>query len=170
MANILIGLIAVFTATAIGSVASDAAEIGVDPSGGRVPRVIFEGKIESGDFDKFIDFVFKREHAVEVYLASPGGNVGEAIKIGMAIRQLNLSTVVPSKVLTNQAFDSLAIHHNLKGQKANYLCASACFFMFVAGIHRSAEDVGPAILGIHKPYLLDTELKKGSDQSIATEK
>src|SRR5262249_10730318 len=95
MANTLIGLIAVCAAWAIGSAASDAAEIRVDPSGGRVQRAILEGRIESGDFEKFIDFVFNRENAVEIYLASPGGNLGEAMRIGMAIRQLNLSTIVP---------------------------------------------------------------------------
>jgi len=166
-----IRLIAALIVWVVDALVAHAAEIGLDPSGGRTARAVLEGRIEPGDFDKFIDFVFKRENAVEIYLASPGGNLGEALKIGMAIRQLNLSTIVPSKVLTNQAFDLVAIRHNLKGGKTNYLCASACFFVFVAGVHRKADDVGPPILGIHKPFLLDTGLKTlGNDQSMAAEK
>jgi hypothetical protein len=154
----------------IGALVAHAAEIRLDPSGAGIARAVLEGRIEPGDFEKFTDFVLKRENAVELYLASPGGNLGEAIKIGMAIRQLNLSTIVPGKVLTNQSLDLAATRHNLKGGKANYLCASACFFIFVAGIHRNADDVGPPILGIHRPSLLDTQSKElGHDQSIAAE-
>jgi hypothetical protein len=167
----LFRLIAAVFVWVIGALVAGAAEIGQDPSSGRIPRAVLEGRIESGDFDKFTDFVLKRDNAVEIYLASPGGDLGEAIKIGLAIRQLNLSTIVPGKVLTNQSFNLAATRHNLKGGKANYLCASACFFIFVAGIHRQADDVGPAILGIHKPILLDNELKTlGNDQSTAAEK
>jgi hypothetical protein len=46
------------------------------------------------------------------------------------------------------------------------MCASACFFVFVAGIHRSSDEQGPAILGIHRPFLADSELK-GVDQAAA---
>jgi hypothetical protein len=171
MSYALFRVIAVFVVWLIGALVAHAAEIGLDPSGGGIARAVLEGKIEPGDFDKFIDFVFKRENAVEIYLASPGGNLGEALKIGMAIRQLNLSTIVPSKALTNQSLDFAATRHNLKGGKANYLCGSACFFIFVAGIHRQADDVGPAILGIHKPFLLGDGLKTlSNDQSNAAEK
>jgi hypothetical protein len=167
----LFRLIAAFAVLVIGALAPHAAEIRPDPSGGGIARAVLEGKIERGDFDKFLDFVFKSQNAVEIYLASPGGDMGEAIKIGIAIRQLNLSTIVPGKVLTNQSLNLAATRHNLKGGKANYLCASACFFIFVAGIHRNADDVGPAILGMHKPFLADDELNElRNDQTIAAEK
>ena len=66
---------------------------------------------------------------------------------------LKLSTVVPNKTLTNQARELAVARHNLKDPKANYMCASACFFIFVAGAHRSSDELGPAILGIHRPFL-----------------
>ena len=82
------------------------------------------------------------------YLASPDGDLAEAMKIGLLVRVLNLSTVVPGKPLTNQAFESAAAEHGLANPKADYKCASASFFIFVAGVHRSHDDHGPALLGI----------------------
>jgi hypothetical protein len=70
--------------------------------------------------------------------------------------------VVPSKQLTNQGRDLAAARHDLKDSK-DYTCASACFFIFVAGIHRSSSDRGnhgPAILGIHSPTLSQNDLSK----------
>ena len=40
-----------------------------------------EGMIEAGDFEKFRDFILNTGNAVEVYLASPGGDLSEAMKI-----------------------------------------------------------------------------------------
>ena len=41
-----------------------------------------------------------------------------------------------------------------------YTCASACFFIFVGGIYRSADDHGPPILGVHSPTLSQSDLTK----------
>jgi hypothetical protein len=140
------------------SVTAVAAELHVDPSGSR-SAAVFEGKIEAGDSDKFKDFILKSGRLTDIYLASSGGNLAEAMKIGMLVRFLKLSTVVPSKQLTNQGRDLAAARHDLKDSK-DYTCASACFFIFVAGIHRSSNDRGPAILGIHSPTLSPNDLTK----------
>ena len=121
--------------------------------------VVLEGKIEFGDFDKFKKFVLEDDKVVEIYLASPGGNLNEALKIGMLTRVLQLSTVVPSKALTNQARELAVAQHDLRQSKANYMCGSACFFVFVAGINRKSDGLGPAILGIHRPSLSDKAKK-----------
>jgi hypothetical protein len=151
---------AVCAACFLGSSTVGAAEFRVDTSRAPTSGVILEGKIESGDFNKFKDFILNGNNAIDVYLASPGGDLAEAIKIGLLVRILKLSTVVPSKALTNQNRDVAAARRNLKDPKANYMCASACFFVFVAGIHRSADDFGPAILGIHRPSLSGNDLKR----------
>ena len=52
----------------------------------------------------------------------------------------------------------------LKDAKANYMCASACFFIFVAGIEREGNN-WPPVLGIHRPYLSDADLKGAKRQS-----
>jgi hypothetical protein len=152
---------AVITAYTVGSASMmDAAEIRVDPSRTGTSGAVFEGKIEAGDFDKFKNFVLNGNNPVEIYLASPGGNLAEAMKIGLLVRILKLSTVVPSKAVTNHGRFLAATRHNLKDPNADYMCASACFFIFVAAIHRSSDNLGPAILGIHMPFLSNDDLKK----------
>jgi hypothetical protein len=120
---------------------------------------VLEGKIEFGDFDKFKNFVLENDKVVEIYLASPGGNLNEALKIGVLTRMLQLSTVVPSKTLTTHARELAVAQHDLRQSKANYMCASACFFVFVAGINRKSDGLRPAILGIHRPSLSDKDRK-----------
>lgn len=159
-------LIVLFVAWAASSVTLEAAEIRMDPSGGSVARAVFEGKIEAGDFEKVRNFL-NHNDSVELYLASPGGNVGEALRIGFLTRLLKLSTIVPSKGMTNQEIGALATRHDLKDVKSDYKCASACFFIFVAGIHRGSDEQGPAILGIHEPYVTeDVRERLGSTQTI----
>jgi hypothetical protein len=149
----LLRLVAGFVACVLGSAALDAAEIRVDPSRGEAAEAVLEGKIGVGDFDKVVSFILDGHRPVQVYLASPGGELADAMKIGLLVRTLKLSTVVPSKALTNQNRDLIAAQHDLRDPKADYMCASACFFIFVAGIHRSYDLAGPAILGIHSPSL-----------------
>jgi hypothetical protein len=44
------------------------------------------------------------------------------------------------------------------------MCASACFFIYVAGIYRSSLN---GVLGIHRPYLSDADLKAiSADQAM----
>jgi hypothetical protein len=145
----------------------DAAELRVDPSHPSGTRIVLEGKIEAADFERFKKFILDSGHVTEIYLASPGGNLAEAVKIGILVRLLKLSTVVPSKQLTHYDRDLALARHGLKDSK-DYTCASACFFIFVAGIYRSTDTNGPAILGIHSPTLSPADLAKlAPDQANA---
>ncbi len=58
----------------------------------------------------------------------------------------------------------------LNDPRVNYLCASACFFIAVAGIERSPTlDIEMPILGIHRPFMSDADLKTlGADQVITS--
>src|SRR3974377_1152301 len=62
--------------------------------------LILEGKIERGDYIKVRNFLGDATNfnkmTGEVFVASPGGNVVEALEIGYLIRRLRLSTDVPS--------------------------------------------------------------------------
>jgi hypothetical protein len=161
---------AVFIACLLGSATVSAAEIRVDPSSAATKGAVFEGKIEAGDFDKFKGFILNNEKTTELYLASPGGDLNEAMKIGLLVRALKLWTVVPSKTLTDQRRELAAARHDLKDAKDNYKCASACFFIFVAGVHRSSDDLGPPILGIHRPSLAKNDLSRlDIDQNTAAD-
>ena len=73
-----------------------AGEIRVDPSLNSPPGAVFEGRIQTGDFETVKNFIAGNNRVVEIYLASPGGDLAEAIKIGRLIRLLKLSTVVPT--------------------------------------------------------------------------
>jgi hypothetical protein len=151
--------------------------------------VVLEGQIEIGDYDKLRDFlVAKRDYGSdpacfaeyldgcpdEIYLASPGGDVAEAMKIGRLIRALGWTTRAPTRLDNSQAGTSLRereIHqHDLEYPQSNFMCASACFFAFVGGVDRDVDLSGlPPILGIHRPYLSPERLRElTGGQAIAT--
>jgi hypothetical protein len=143
------------------------------------PRsVIVEGKIEAGDYDKLRSIYGERGQSefslglpeVDVLsLASPGGDLAEAMKIGRLVRPLKLITNVPSRIGLHSTL-GMANEHKLKNPQANYMCASACFFIFVAGVKRTDDAwSGNPILGVHRPYLSDSDLRMLSgDQAIAS--
>jgi hypothetical protein len=161
------GRLLVVLFVAISGTRATAAELRPDPSRPTGSGMVFEGTIETGDFERFKKFILDSGHTAEIYLASPGGNLSEAVKIGILLRLLKLSTVVPSKALTHYDRVLAVTRHGLKASK-DYTCASACFFIFVAGIHRSADGHGPAILGIHSPTLAPTGLAKVAPDQINT--
>jgi hypothetical protein len=141
--------------------------------------VILEGKLETGDYDKLLKLIDEdcRDYSCTsgIYLASPGGDLIEAMKIGRLVRKLRLETHVPidptppRDLLPEFGQKSEAILKDLKAilkdAKANYMCASACFFMFVAGIDRE-RDIFRPVLGIHRPYLSEADLKRLSGNQV----
>jgi hypothetical protein len=119
--------------------------------------VVLEGTIVSGDYDKLLGFVIARNTRTgSIYLASPGGSVSEAIKIGRLIRELKLRTTLPVRydqsedltrddIATLSEIRSLSVKaHNLTHPDSNYMCGSACFFAYVGGISRDPADDFPA--------------------------
>ena len=136
-----------------------AAEFRLERSDSGQVEAVLEGKIETGDFDKFQAFILGSDNPPDLYLASPGGNLGEAMKIGMLVRLLRLSTLVPSKTLTNQQRTVAISRHGLKDSHTDYMCSSACFFIFVAGVYRSTDDIGTQILGIHRPFVPGSDVQ-----------
>lgn len=130
-----------------GSRVSVAAEVYVSdiPSG---KRIIIEGRIIEGDFEKFLNAVIEQGiYTTTVHLASNGGNVAEALKIGRFIRLNSMATETGTRTQgRNICVDSVKPH--------NCNCASACVLIFLGGIHRSGN-----MLGVHRPYLEHTVLK-----------
>src|SRR5262249_24151623 len=62
-----------------------------------------------------------------------------------------------------------ADRHRLVDPKANYMCTSACFFIFVAGVKRTDEvEFQDPRLGIHRPYLSDSDLRTLSGDEAIT--
>jgi hypothetical protein len=153
-AGLLFGVWFVFSAPT-----AAAADLRVDPANASGTAIVFEGAIAAGDFERLKNLIVDSGRVREIYLASPGGNLAEAVKIGLLVRHLKLATVVPSKQLTHSDRSATLARHGLKEDK-DYICASACFFIFVAGVYRSADDHGPPILGIHGPTLMASAAAK----------
>jgi len=116
--------------------------------------LVLEGKILPGDYSTVLNFLSNESNFSKisggVFLASRGGHAVEAMKIGLLIRQLQLSTDAPSTPPSDKrVFGSAAISAADLVDRREYLCTSACFFIYVAGIHRNLSGVGR--LGIHQP-------------------
>ena len=87
-------------------------------------------------------------------LASQGGNLLEALRIGRLIRQLALEVRAP----VDRARPLVYLQN-----ADNNTCASACFFLYVAGVTRQGS-----VVGIHKPALpADEYFAIGLDGSVA---
>ena len=118
--------------------------------------LILEGKIEKGDYASLRSFLRDESNFNKisngVFLASPGGNVREALQIGYLIRALGLSTEAPS-IPPNEkrAFGSSAFDPVDLTSRQNFQCASACFLIYVAGVERKLNWIGR--LGVHQPRL-----------------
>ena len=119
--------------------------------------LILEGRIESGDYVSVRNFLsdasnFRKMNG-QVFLASQGGDAFEALQIGYVIRRLRLSTDAPSRPPpTTKSSGSEIIHpFELTNPRVNYLCTSACFLLYVAGVHR--EFIWAGRLGIHSPQV-----------------
>ena len=126
-------------------------------------NIIIEGKIEAGDHDKLLKLIEQEANDYArisggIFLASSGGNLMEAIRIGRLVRKLRLDTHVSSDVPAE--YENRRVGKQpLSDPKANRICASACFFIFVAGVDRE-RDIYPPLLGIHRPYFSETDLKQ----------
>lgn len=123
--------------------------------------ILLEGQIEKGDYDKIFK-IAELGITEGIYLFSPGGDVVEAMKIGRLVRSLRWTTNAPlTQTLGPDTAQRLTLSFGLKDPMRNNLCASACFFVHVAGIYRWGDT-----LLIHRPYLSDAELRKLSGDQV----
>jgi hypothetical protein len=118
-------------------------------SGGTYRSIIIEGPIEAGDFDIFIKIVRENQGKVSgVWLFSPGGDFDEAIKIGRALRALELSSQAPMRTPSGQPECSGAFGMPKPSDPKNCMCASAAFFIHIGAVYR-----GGTYLAVHRPYI-----------------
>lgn len=118
--------------------------------------LILEGKIEPGDYISLRNFLRDESNFDKmtggVFLASQGGYVSEALKIGALIRALWLTTDAPASPPPEaRAAGSPIIQGVDLVNPRHYQCASACFFLYVAGVNRRL--IWPGRLGIHQPRI-----------------
>lgn len=135
-------------------VSATAAELRVNADGSYRSMDI-EGPIGIGDYDRFIQLVKENQSKLSgVHIYSAGGNLYEAMKIGRALRKLEISSQVPMK-----GDDGLPSCDDLLGSKPrspeNCTAASAAFFIHIGGVHR-----GGTYLVVHRPTFEATEFKE----------
>src|SRR5262245_55100792 len=118
--------------------------------------LVLEGKIEPGDYTSLHNFLRDESNFNKitggVFLASPGGYVSEALKIGNLIRRLGLSTNAPA-ISPPERRDVInpPIRATDLVNQSHYQCVSACFLVYVAGSDRQLSWAGR--LGLHQPQL-----------------
>ena len=135
-----------------------AASVRLHPNG-RI--VVLEGRIEIGDLEK-VRKASQEGAPTAIYLASPGGNLGEAMRIGALVRRLAWETRTAEGPDVPPAIRAgVARSYGVRDARNN-VCASACFFIFVAGIYRDGH-----VLGIHRPYMSPAELERISEKEAS---
>jgi hypothetical protein len=115
----------------------DASYTSINPfDGTRTDKIsiLLQGEIVPGDYDRLLDSVAKNlfQYALrtpDVLLASPGGDLQEALKIARFVKETYRSVAVGP---------------------ATGPCVSACFFIYVTAPHRLAAAPN---LGVHRPYI-----------------
>jgi hypothetical protein len=127
-----------------GPVSAASIELARKADGTRALGVKVEGDIVPGDAMKLLAIYeyYGYVSASPVYLRSKGGDVGEAIKMGMVIRALRLETEVPLR------YNGEILSFVPASNKDNFVCASACFLVFAGGVNRTGD-----FLVLHRPYL-----------------
>lgn len=115
---------------------------------GSYREIVIEGNIEPGDFETFVRIVRENQGQVSaVRIFSPGGDFYEAMKIGRAMRALELGSMVPMRDPSGRPSCSDGGFGPKPNDPKNCTCASACFFIHIGGIHR-----GGTFLAVHRPY------------------
>ena len=118
--------------------------------------IVIEGEIMKGDYERFIKKIKQHNGKIgKVYIFSPGGNFFEAIKIGRAIRRLELTTVIPESEYGHPQCNPLA---NFP-EHYNCTCEGSCFFIFIGGVNR----VGTYI-EVYSPSFDKNELGRLSEE------
>jgi hypothetical protein len=128
-----------------------AASVNLHPNG---RLVVFEGQIERGDLAR-VEAIARSAAPTGIYLASPGGDLAEAMKIGLLVRARAWETRSAEAENVPAALrNGVATSYGIRDLRNN-LCTSACFFIFVAGIHRDGHAIG-----IHQPCMAPKDLER----------
>lgn len=125
--------------------------------------VVLEGRIERGDYAK-VQEVAQQAAPTAIYLASRGGDLAEAMRIGFFVRGRAWETrsAEPESVPAEMRA-SVAASLGVRDPARNNVCASACFMIFVAGIYREGHA-----LGIHMPQISLADLERLSADQAAS--
>lgn len=130
--------------------------LGSRPSLGTCYMAFIIGHITKGDYDK-VEKMLSSNHPFlsNFTISSPGGDVGEAIKMGTLFRKYLIEVSGPEgdpRIGFRNIFDSTP------GERCNTFhidcgCASACALIWFGAVHRTG------IVGLHRPRIEDQAFK-----------
>ncbi len=120
-------------------------------------ELYFQGEIVAGDYEKLETSVnANHPYLAKMYIASPGGDLVEAMKIGRLIRkyliEVEAPTVLPSggggllRAISDKPFVSAFPASYLCKAGPDCLCASACAIIWLASVERKGR------IGIHRHH------------------
>lgn len=116
---------------------------------GPVGPLVFSGEIVPGDYERLLAKISGDENRYlsqnKLILASDGGDVAEAMKIGRLVKSLYSEIIV--EPLTGR-------------------CVSACFFIYAAAGQREID--GERLVGINRPFIADSEDSTSTQADDAT--
>jgi|GEM_PF-5305305 len=123
------------------------------PSNSTCMIALINGDIVAGDSEKFSKILNDNSpFLTSVYLASSGGSVEEAIKIGELVRKYMLATFVPTSFRfspdDNGHTGGWLLTKDGVCPSPNCHCASSCFLIWAAGAERFGN-----MIGIHRPSI-----------------
>ncbi len=114
------------------------------------PTLLMKGDILPGDYDRLLTFAVTNNvdlASIQFTLASPGGDVSEALKLGQLLKSLYASVAVGP----------------VTGR-----CASACFIIFASAVEHASAG---GLVGIHRPYVDPDRLRSlspGAAEALET--
>lgn len=122
--------------------------------------ILINGEIKKGDFEKFVNATLEGGVRVKyVYLASNGGNVDEALRIGRFIRAIGYSTKAPFAMPYPPKYDLKKLRplcpKDIPVTKQECTCMSSCVFLYLAGVEREGD-----FLGVHRAFLNHKDLRQ----------
>lgn len=143
------------------SLVAIAADLRVNISSG-YRHMVVEGVIEKGDYERFIRIAKENQGELSgISIFSPGGDFVEAMKIGRAMRALEMSSQAPMRSRSNRPVcDDDAMRRPV--DPANCTTASAGFFIHIGAVHR-----GGTYLAVHRPYFARDQFAKLSESQAS---
>jgi len=117
---------------------------GFRPSAGLCRRGFIRGSIARGDYDKVREF-YARHHPylTTFFLVSSGGDLEEALKIGLLFRKYLIEARAPIKFHDGEFYLPHAEHVTCNDAKC--MCVSACALVWFGAVTRAG------VVGLHRP-------------------
>ncbi len=120
---------------------------GVRPTGSTCSSGFIFGPIKPGDYEK-VRALYRQNHPflASFILASSGGDVVEAIKIGQLFRRYLIRASAPIRITFPEGGETFtSISHERECESGRCICASACAVMWFGAVDRGGS------VGLHRP-------------------